>query len=318
MRLTPPPTNPFASFIKLALALVLLAGACGVSFFWLFYRHIPDPVPVSNLRTPVLNHATAARNHETPISNHGPFESGQNSIGMKFVEIPGTGNYWSIWETRVGDFKRFIEEHPEKSPGQMFSLVGDSENPWRDKGYTWKDPGFAQTDEHPVVGVSFEDAQAFCDWLNQKERAQLTKYHYRLPTVEEWRIAAAYQGIYPWGNDWPGPLSEGKRIGNYAGSEAKGQDWPGDFTIIAPTYNDGFPRTAPAGSFAANRYGLFDMDGNVSEWCSTNADDNASIVACGGSWCSGKAEELELKHEENPSNERASYIGFRVIAAPSN
>jgi Sulfatase-modifying factor enzyme 1 len=332
MRLTPPPINPFAFLIKLALALALLAGVCGGSF-WLFYRHTSDSNSVSDHGTQIPKHETSVPNpgtpvpnHETPISNQGPFVNGQNSIGMKFVEIPDTAgreNYWSIWETRVGDFKKFIEEHPEKSPGQMFSLVGDKDqgtaNYWQEKGDTWKDPGFKQTDEYPVVGVSFDDAQAFCDWLNQKEQAQLAKYHlkYRLPTDEEWRKAADYLGIYPWGNEWSDLLNpEKKPFGNYAGSEAKDTDWPRDFWTIA-NYHDPYPRTAPVGSFDKNRYGLFDMDGNVSEWCSTNADGNASIVICGGSWYSGKSEDLEWKHEEeSPRNQRASYIGFRVIAAP--
>ena len=251
-----------------------------------------------------------------------PFPTGQNSIGMRFAKIPSTGTYWSIWETRVSDFAAFIKENPEKTPTEMVSLAAgkdqDTGNFWRAIGRSWNQPEFEQSDKHPVVGVSFEDGQAFCDWLNEKERVELKKFHlkYRLPTEEEWKAAAAYNGTYPWGNDWTSLVKSGEPPGNYAGVELRGDPgWPAQFKTIAG-YSDGRQRTAPVGTYAANRFGLFDMDGNVSEWCSTGTA-SVNNVACGGSWCSREPEELEATaREELPLNTRNSRIGFRVIAAP--
>ena len=300
-RLTPPPEWPHAYLSILALVFLLMLSGAG---FWTFQH-----------RT-----STEVTSKPPEQRNAAPFENGQNTIGMKFVNVPQTGIYWSIWGTRLVDFKHFIKEHPDKSPGEMFSLAGEEDqgNPWRQIGCTWDHPEFTQTDVDPVVGVNPEDAQAFCDWLNEKESARLKKYHfeYRLPTAEEWRTAAAYQGTYPWGNDWSGLLNA--KVGNYAGAEAReDKSWPTDFKTI-PHYRDGYPRSSPVGSFPPNQSGLYDMDGNVSEWCSIKSDNKASMVVCGGSWYSADPDELEITHQEKPPNGRSSYIGFRVVVAPKN
>ena len=99
---------------------------------------------------------------------------------------------------------------------------------------------------------------------------------YRLPTDAEWSAGVGLQGeegtnpkeksskikLYPWGKEWPPP----KGAGNYAGEEAKTGDWPAVWQVIEG-YNDGYPRTSPVGSFAANANGLYDMGGNVWQWC---------------------------------------------------
>ena len=110
-----------------------------------------------------------------------------------------------------------------------------------DVDQSWKNPGFEQGDTHPVVAVSWNDAKAFCEWLSQKEGKT-----YRLPTDAEWRVAVG-DTKYPWGNDWPPPHG----AGNYD-----------------PSLNtDEYKNTSPVGSFAANQYGLYDMGGNVAQWC---------------------------------------------------
>ncbi len=189
-----------------------------------------------------------------------------NTLGMKFVPVPITGRptdgtrvFFSVWETRVQDYKAFVNETNRVRPA----------------------PDFTQTHLHPVVNVRYEDAVAFCAWLTEKERkANKLGAHqrYRLPTDHEWTCAAALgraedatakQGakdrkiaIFPWGSEYPPPPG----AGNYYGAETK--DHPaGNIVTSLENYNDGFERTAPVGSFAANELGLHDLGGNVSEWC---------------------------------------------------
>ncbi len=182
-------------------------------------------------------------------------------LGMKLKPVPGTSVLFSIWDTRVEDFEKFVGDSGYDATDGMYSLRSDG---WKQRGDTWKSPGFEQGPTYPVSGVSWEDAEAFCQWLTQKERGKGLlgdNQSYRLPTDAEWS-AAAGNGKYPWGNQWPPPAG----AGNYAGSEAADGNWPGDFGSIAG-YQDGFATTSPVGSFTANRYGSFDMGGNLWQWC---------------------------------------------------
>ena len=184
-----------------------------------------------------------------------------NSLGMKFVPVPGTAVRFCVWETRVLDFEAFVKATGHDATSGMLSVHRDGLKSGVDN---WKSPGFAQGPTHPVVGVSWKDAKAFCEWLTRTERQQgrLTdQQSYRLPSDAEWSTAIG-SGKYSWGDAWPPPNG----AGNYAGEEAKTEDTPGGFTGISG-YNDGHPRTSPAGSFKANPFGLYDLGGNAAEWC---------------------------------------------------
>jgi formylglycine-generating enzyme required for sulfatase activity len=151
----------------------------------------------------------------------------ENSLGMKFVRVPGTDVLFSMWHTRVRDYAVFAKE----------------------TAASISSPNFPQTPNDPVVHVSWEDAQAFCKWLTEKERSEgkIGKDDaYRLPTDAEWS-AAVGATKFPWGNEWPPP----KGVGNYAPSQGV----------------DSFEYTSPVCSFPANRLGLYDMGGNVWQWC---------------------------------------------------
>jgi formylglycine-generating enzyme required for sulfatase activity len=195
-----------------------------------------------------------------------PFENG---LGMKFVPVPGTQVLFSIWETRVKDFAAFARDSANnggwnyRSGSEPFVLKRDG---WKQRGweYGWDKPGFEQTPEHPVTCVSWDDAVAFCRWLTETERKAgrlKADQEYRLPTDAEWSTAVG-SATYPWGNPWPPPSG----AGNYGGEEAKDRDWPSIYAVLSG-YRDGYARTAPAAQFDKNRYGLFDMGGNVWEWC---------------------------------------------------
>lgn len=249
-----------------------------------------------------------------------------NSLGMVFVPASATNVLFSIWETRNQDFAAFVDETKYDATAGAFSLGPDG---WKDHHHTWLNPGFSTGLKHPVCAVSWEDAQAFGAWLTKKEQAAgrlRTNQCYRLPTDAEWSLAAGLgpetgktpkdksekiPDVYPWGTQWPPPHD----AGNFAGVESK----PGtlaDWQMISQ-YDDGFPRTAPVGRFAPNQFGLFDLAGNVWEWC----DDLVEPVAAwqgrclrGGSWANYEPNGLLSSCRAcSPPGMRRTCNGFRCV-----
>ena len=191
-----------------------------------------------------------------------PGQRWTNSLGMVFVPVPGTEVLFCLWETRVQDFEAFVKATGYDAGHQMF---GHQKDGWKEReGYDWRNPGFAQGPDHPVVGVNWEEAQAFCRWLTKKEQdaGKLDhKHQYRLPSDAEWSRAVG-EAKYPWGDAWPPPAG----AGNYGSQGTNDGNLPRGITVIA-RYGDGYARTSPVGSFSPNRHGLFDLGGNAWEWC---------------------------------------------------
>jgi hypothetical protein len=239
-----------------------------------------------------------------------------NSLGMKFVPVPIAGGpsggqrvLFSVWETRVQDYKIFSTETKRE----------------------WKSPWFKQAQTHPAVNISWDDAQAFCAWLTEGERKAGrigASERYRLPTDHEWSCAVGIGDredpamtpgekdqkivdLYPWGTAWPPPVN----AGNYAGKEAEDPASPGK--RILTEYRDDFVQTALVGSFAANRFGLFDLGGNASEWCEDRAGPGAVVGVSRGDAFTGKArEQLLSSHRRIKDSIGEEFIGFRVVLAP--
>ena len=248
-----------------------------------------------------------------------------NSLGMKFVPVPGTEVLFCIWDVRVQDFDAFVKASGYDATGEMYSLRNGK---WDKHGDTWQSPGFSQGATHPVVGVSWNDAKAFCVWLTKQERSVgkiSENQSYRLPTDAEWSVAVGLAGesgstpkekyckikdVYPWGTSWPPPSG----AGNYAGSEVRDGDWPSDWKTIEG-YRDDYPHTSPVGSFTANQYGLYDMGGNVWQWCEDWYDgDQKYRVLRGASWDNVVSGDLLSSYRINrtPDYRNLNY-GFRCV-----
>ena len=152
----------------------------------------------------------------------------------EMVVLPGGGLAMGRYEVTVGEYRAFASA----TGGGADDCFGDS----------WRDPGFPQTDRHPVTCVSWDDAQEYVSWLSRRTGAT-----YRLPTEAEWERAAA-------------------------GSQ------PGCDRLGRGTRPDG---TCPVGSYGTNAAGLSDMVGNLWEWTSDCWEgDCGRRVLRGGSWVS--------------------------------
>jgi formylglycine-generating enzyme required for sulfatase activity len=155
----------------------------------------------------------------------------------------------------VGEFRRFVRDTGHDMSGGAYGYVPD-------KGYErsdalgWDNPGFPQTDDHPVTCVSQRDADAYAAWL-----ADRTRKPYRLPSEAEWEYAcrAGTTTARFWGDDRDGA----RRFANVADHSfaRETQESAGPERVFQ--HDDGYAFTSPVGSFAANPWGLYDMLGNV-------------------------------------------------------
>jgi formylglycine-generating enzyme required for sulfatase activity len=146
--------------------------------------------------------------------------------------------YLGKHEVTVGQYRLFVRATGHKSKWEDHAVFGRNPEDWRN-------PGFAQTEEHPVVRVSWNDAKIFCTWLSRKEGKT-----YQLPTEAQWEYAcrAGTTTRYFSGED-PETLAE---VGNVADAAAKARDPSTSFAIKA---NDGYAFTAPVGKFRPNAFG---------------------------------------------------------------
>jgi len=238
------------------------------------------------------------------------FSTGEaNTLGMHFLPVPDTGLLFGATEVRVREFRLFVE-----------AMARD-----------WPAPDLETSDDHPAVNVTWDDARDFCAWLTsvERERGSITPaQEYRLPTDTEWSRAAALtdesghtpaeransvQLVYVWGSAWPPPAG----AGNFAGEEA--QVDPSEPGAHIAGYRDAFPRLAPVGQFAPNRFGLYDLAGNALEWCEDwFSPAERGRVMRGGSWLNGDPQTLALGHRaEIPPRAGFDVTGFRCVLAPA-
>jgi len=272
-----------------------------------------------------------------------------NSLGMKFVLIPagsfmmgsppgesGRGDdenqhrvrlakefYLQTTEVTVGQFRQFVratgyETEAETKGGCWVSTKGGG---WKKKkGTNWNNPGswesaqYRQKDSDPVTCVSANDTQAFIKWLNRQEGKK-----YGLPTEAEWEYASR--------SGTSTPFAFGQCLStdqaNYGGIGPF-------FSDCSKAYRVNRKRPIAVASLEANRWGLFDMHGNVSEWCQDwygrypegsvsdpkGPSSGTERVMRGGHWRSEAEGCRSAKRDRFPSNMGSDAVGFRLVMRP--
>jgi formylglycine-generating enzyme required for sulfatase activity len=224
----------------------------------------------------------------------------------------------------VGQFRQFVTDagytSDAEKPGKKGSLGWDAaagRHVFQAK-CSWRNPGFEQTDEHPAVCLSWNDAVAFCEWLSRKEGKD-----YRLPSEAEWEYACrAGTTMQYWCGDDPEGLAQ---AANVADATAKAKLSSLKSTIIA---SDGYVFTSPVGRFRANPFGLYDMHGNAMQWCAdwydaryygaspandpNGPDSGTRRVLRGSSWISWPSSNRSAFRGGFAPDTRSDFTGFRV------
>lgn len=229
---------------------------------------------------------------------------------------------FSIASTPVtcGQFAQFVQatghQTAAEREGWAYGAWNTTTNAWDkiDRG-SWRNPGFEQTDEHPVVCVDWNDAIAYCKWLSERDGRR-----YRLPTEAEWEFAcrAGSTTAYPWGTN----PADGAGFLNGLDLSAKHV-----FTLFPPfPWSDGFVHTSPVKQNRPNKVGLHDTLGNALEWCSdwfadypesavdpTGPETGTQRCLRGGAFVYGPKHCRSAFRGRNSPEFRNFYIGFRVV-----
>lgn len=237
-----------------------------------------------------VSHDAAAK-VATPMPKATASEPYLNSVGLPFVPIPRFKNLVCIFPLTVGDYELYCKEKNVLFP--------DQKNP---TGPT-----------HPVVNVTWQDCIDYCLWLTTKERAAGLigeDQFYRLLTDLEWSAAIGlpYEEEatpaerskqipgYPWGPSYP----PRKGVGNYA-QQLKVDD---------------FEFTSPVDAFPANDLGIYDLSGNVWEWCMDNFNNSRTYHTMrGGAWDFYGSGLMSSARNANDINGNGASVGCRIAFA---
>lgn len=249
--------------------------------------------------------------------------------------------YLNKYEATVAQYKIFVEDtgyQTDAEKGNGSTIYTDEGQLVEIAGVNWRHDAQGvllppSQFNYPVVHLSWNDAVAYCTWLSRK-----TGQAFRLPTEAEWEYAAGNGSLhtrYSWGDsNIPSAkkastqiqqLKPGGNVADEAGLR-KFTTW----IDIFRNYDDGFPCTAPVGSYQPNQLGLYDMTGNVWEWCqdiysntfyqsSANTRDpygagSAQTPACrGGSWNLSYYNNRVAVRSSGAKDSRFFSGGFRVL-----
>lgn len=229
-------------------------------------------------------------------------------------------------EVTIGQFRRFVEASgyrtvAERGEGPLtWDMEGHRWIPHADR--SWANPGFPHDDSHPAVCLNGKDAQAFCQWLTERERAENrigTNAFYRLPYESEWEYACrgGRSARFSWGDD----PKRAKRHANVLDETPlpDGSRWG----VPHMPWTDGWAFTAPVGSFTPTAHGLRDVHGNAWEWCVQDRRPAAEVVESpekgpfwylrGGSWDNLPGNVRCASRRPAPKGFASDTTGFRVV-----
>jgi formylglycine-generating enzyme len=234
--------------------------------------------------------------------------------------------YFGKHEVTVGQFRSFVDEAGYKTEAE-----NDGQGGWgynlqsgqcegRKPQFNWLNTGFTQSEDHPVINVTWNDAVAFCQWLSRKEGKT-----YRLPTEAQWEYACRAQTATRYHNgDDPAALPE---VANTL--DAKGRTTFPHVQELAFLPGDKPSFTMPVGGKNPNQFGLHDMHGNIWEWCAdwygadyyskspvddpTGPDAGGQRVRRGGAWNSFPLWARASFRNWNTPQSRCVNLGFRVV-----
>jgi formylglycine-generating enzyme required for sulfatase activity len=222
------------------------------------------------------------------------------------------------YEVTVGQYRAFALATNRSSAGGCYGWNGKKNE--NDLAKDWRNPGFPQSDYHPVTCVSWEDSIAYVQWLRQK-----TGKDYRLLTEAEWEYAARAGTTTArfWGEDENMSCSFANGADLKAKMNVQGaNNWP------VANCDDGYTYTAPVGSYKPNEFGLYDMLGNVWEWTQDCLNENyfgaptdgsartkgdcTRRILRGGSWDYYPQHLRSAFRARNAAINRGNFNGFRV------
>ena len=260
------------------------------------------------------------------------FKKGRDyNMDSELHEVKVDAFYISQFEVTLGSFKEFVDSTGYQTTAEKLGncmIIKEGKFIKNQKEYSWKSVNFKQTPEHPVTCVSWVDAVEYCNWLSKHEgleQCYTIKYNgfsisvacnwqangYRLPTEAEWEYAAR----------------GGKYSRNYRYAGISNKDYLYKFCNYSDAKMDNFINTAPVGNYEPNEIGLYDMSGNVSEWCWNYADyreenstfDNpkgaergTSRIMKGGDWNTIPLVMEVARYQHSKPMNALSLTGFRI------
>lgn len=188
-----------------------------------------------------------------------------------------------------GEFSAFVADTAYHTTDKCWVYVDTGQrHEWQERsGYSWRNPGFSQTDRGPVVCVTWDDAKAYVAWLSRK-----TGNTYRLPSEAEWEYAAraGSQTARFWGD-------AREQMCVYANT--KDLTFASTFNLVRESVSpcsDGYAFTSPVGEFRANSFGLYDMLGNAWQWVEDCwNEDYQGAPTDGSSWLAGACDKRVMR-----------------------
>lgn len=235
---------------------------------------------------------------ETPVTNRQFMQFVEATGHVTLAETPPSAELYPHADPALLQPGSSLFIKPERQIG-----AHDSFQWWSfSLGTSWRNPqgpqsSFTKLLEHPVVHIAYADAEAYAAWAGK-----------RLPTEAEWEFAARGgldRAAFAWGDEL---APKGRMLANFWQG-----NFPGENTLV-----DGYERTSPVGTYAANGYGLYDMIGNAWEWTSDWYSDRKSIDKSSSACCILRNPRGGLESGSHDSNDPGAAFPRKVLKGGSH